>query len=92
MSTPLTIRTGDRIASNYYGFRVEGTVRAIRAHSIRWDVRELTIEFDHPTLIITPSWADRTPRNRVLIHDDWFGNAAEGFSAASGPDIIEVLP
>ena len=71
----LNLQIGDRIATSYYGQRVEGTISAMRGHTIRWDVRELTIQLDEPTVI-----GGGRPRTSMIVCDDWHGGDAEGFS------------
>lgn len=71
----LNLQIGDRIAASYYGQRVEGTITRLRGHSIRWDVRELTIQLDEPTVIMSGA-----PRTSMIVCDNWRGGDAEGFS------------
>ena len=71
----LNLQIGDRIAANYYGQRVEGIITRLRGHSIRWDVRELTIQLDEPTVV-----CGGQPRTSMIVCDDWHGGDVRGFS------------
>jgi hypothetical protein len=77
MTTNLQLQIGDRIAASYYGIRVEGTVTRLRGHTIRWDVREITLQFDEPTIL---EGFDPKPRVSMIVHDDWHGADPAGFS------------
>lgn len=82
----LQLQIGDRIAASYYGQRVEGTITRLRGHSIRWDVREITIRFDEPTHV-APN--DRQARVSMIVHDDWHGGDPDGFSQIGWQPIAE---
>lgn len=89
MRPNLQLQLGDRIAASYYGIRVEGTITRLRGHSIRWDVREISIRFDEPTRLVGATLNDREPRTSMIVHDDWHGADPDGFSQCGWGPIAE---
>jgi hypothetical protein len=86
----LAIKVGDTVKARYYENIVTGKVTAVRAHTIRFDTRETTLEFDNPVQLTMGGAPFGQPRSRLLIHDDWDGGVSTYNDNSSC--VLEVIP
>jgi hypothetical protein len=75
---------GDSVKGTYYGVQFTGTVRSIRAHTMRHDVVGIDVE------LATPIMVNETERNGIHLWLGWDGTENPTFSGANGGNRVEA--